>query len=265
MSKEAGNTRGRPRQKAITTYCAKICSGDQSLVAIAPVWYYNLVRRIAFGIGLLVLLSACGHRNVPVNAPSGVVPASELEGLASYYAEPYNGRKTANGEIFDTYQQLTAAHRTLPFNTMVRVTNKTNGRQVDVRINDRGPFVKDRVIDLSLLAAKQIDLVGPGVAPVKLTVLKDGEVVKAPIPPAPVLSAPFAVQVAAFENQHKAEELKKKLEKKYTAVTVEPTSSDKVLYRVRIGEPDMETANKIAEELRSHDLKPFVVTLATED
>ncbi|HEY2383339.1 MAG TPA: septal ring lytic transglycosylase RlpA family protein [Terriglobia bacterium] len=219
------------------------------------------MRRLAFVIASLVFLSACGHKNVRVKAPQpGSISPSELEGLASYYAEPYNGRKTANGEIFDTYQQLTAAHRTLPFNTMVRVTNKTNGRQVDVRINDRGPFVKGRVIDLSLLAAKQIDLVGPGIAPVKLIVLKEGEFAKAPIPP-----APFAVQVAAFENQKKAEELAKKLEKKYMGVTVQPTSADKVLYRVRIGEPDMETANKIVAELRSHDLKPFVVRLATED
>lgn len=225
------------------------------------------MRRLAFVIGSLLFLSACGHKNVRVNAPPqpGSISPSELEGLASYYAEPYHGRKTASGEIFDTYQQLTAAHRTLPFNTMVRVTNKTNGLQVDVRINDRGPFVKGRVIDLSLLAAKQIDLVGPGVAPVRLTVLKEGEFTKTPIQPAPVLPAPFAVQVAAFENEKKAEELRKKLEKKYTGVTVEPTSSDKVLYRVRIGEPDMETANKIAAELRSDDLKPFVVTLATED
>ena len=95
-----------------------------------------------------------------------------MDGLASYYAEPYHGRRTASGEIFDSYQGMTAAHRTLPFNTMVRVTNKTNGRAVDVRINDRGPFVDGRVIDLSVRAARQIDLVRPGVAPVKLKVLK---------------------------------------------------------------------------------------------
>src|SRR5262252_4828359 len=122
---------------------------------------------------MLVVLSACSGKHVPVSHPSA--RASELEGLASYYAEPYHGRRTASGEIFDTYQGLTAAHRTLPFNTMVRVTNKTNGREVDVKINDRGPFVEGRVIDLSLRAARQIDLVGPGVAPVKLKVLKGGE------------------------------------------------------------------------------------------
>src|SRR6266852_4184802 len=120
------------------------------------------------------MLSACGHKKVQVKIPQpqsqpGSISSSELEGLASYYAEPYHGRKTASGEIFDTYQGLTAAHRTLPFNTFVRVTNKNNGRQVEVRINDRGPFVHGRVIDLSLRAAREIDLVRPGVAPVPLT------------------------------------------------------------------------------------------------
>src|SRR5215831_8311905 len=136
------------------------------------------MRRLVFVVGMLFFLSACGHKNVRVTAPTTAPPSttavssSDLEGIASYYAEPYHGRKTASGEIFDTYKDLTAAHRTLPFNTMVRVTNKTNGRQVDVRINDRGPFVQGRVIDLSVRAAREIDLMRPGVAPVSLKILK---------------------------------------------------------------------------------------------
>jgi rare lipoprotein A len=217
---------------------------------------------LAFLFSLFVFLSACAHNTVQVKAPPqpASISSSELEGLASYYAEPYHGRKTASGEIFDSYQEMTAAHRTLPFNTMVRVTNKTNGLMVDVRINDRGPFVDGRVIDLSYRAAKEIDLVGTGVAPVRLTVLKEGEFARATTP-AP---AQFVVQVGAFQNQDKAEELKKRLEKKYPSVTVQSSSSDN-LYRVRISEPDMETANKIVAELRKHDLKPFVVRLSTED
>src|SRR5499433_3181299 len=168
------------------------------------------MRRLVFVIGTVVFLSACGHKRVQVNVPnvpnapnvpntpqapqSPSASSRDLEGLASYYAEPYHGRKTASGEIFDSYKELTAAHRTLPFNTMVRVTNKTNGRQVDVRINDRGPFVDGRVIDLSLRAAREIDLVRPGVVPVKLKVLKTAEIPKdVPRPPA------YAVQVGAFE------------------------------------------------------------------
>ena len=96
----------------------------------------------------LVFLSGCGPKTVQVRVPQPAATSSnEFEGLASYYAEPYHGRRTASGEIFDTYQHMTAAHRTLPFNTFVRVTNKANGRAVEVRINDRGPFIDGRVID----------------------------------------------------------------------------------------------------------------------
>jgi rare lipoprotein A len=209
----------------------------------------------------LVFLSACGHKvqvKVPQQPPtiSPSVSSNELEGMASYYAEPYHGRKTASGEIFDTYQELTAAHRTLPFNTMVRVTNKTNGREVDVRINDRGPFVDGRVIDLSLRAAREIDLVRSGVAPVKLTVLT--QVDKPAAANAPVA---FAVQVGAFENEDAAQELRQRLEKQYPSVMIQTTTDERTLYRVRIGEPDMEAANKIASELRKQDFKPFVVRL----
>lgn len=96
--------------------------------------------------------------------------SSTGDGLASYYADKYQGHKTASGERFDT-ARLTAAHRTLPFGTKVRVTNLDNGRSVVVRVNDRGPFVSGRVIDLSPAAAKQLDMLRAGVARVKLEVL----------------------------------------------------------------------------------------------
>jgi rare lipoprotein A len=198
------------------------------------------------------LLAACGHKKVQVSIPSSPATppkSSELEGLASYYAEPYHGRRTASGEIFDSYQGMTAAHRTLPFNTMVRVTNKTNGRAVDVRINDRGPFVDGRVIDLSVRAARQIDLMRSGLAPVKLKVLNEP-------PSGPV----FAVQVGAFESERAAEDLKRRLEKKYRSVTIQTTTAGKTLYRVRIGhEYDLQSAEKLASQLRKEDLKPLVV------
>ena len=218
------------------------------------------VRRLAFLVCVLVLLAACGHKNVQVKTPQpGSVSSKDLEGLASYYAEPYHGRRTASGEIFDTYQGMTAAHRTLPFDTLVRVTNKQNGRQVDVRINDRGPWVDGRVIDLSLRAARQIDLVRTGVAPVKLRVLREEEFAKATTP-APSSRPLFGVQVGAFENQHTAEDLKRKLEKKYSHVTIQTFTAGKTLYRVRIGrEPDIQSAEKLASQLRKEDLKGFVV------
>lgn len=97
-------------------------------------------------------------------------------GQASWYGGKFQGRKTANGEIFDT-NQLTAAHKTLPFNTVVRVTNLKNDKHVDVRINDRGPFVEGRVIDLSRAAADKIDMLLSGIALVRLEIvsLPDGQ------------------------------------------------------------------------------------------
>jgi rare lipoprotein A len=202
-------------------------------------------------------LSACGHKKVQVSIPQpSPISPSDLEGLASYYAEPYHGHPTASGEIFDTYKDLTAAHRTLPFNTMVRVTNTKNGREVDVKINDRGPFVTGRVIDLSVRAAREIDLVRPGVAPVKLKILKQGDVKTAASKPM------FGVQVGAFESQRSAEQLKQRLQNKYPSVTVQTFEGEKTMYRVRIGnEPDLQTAEKLASQLKTRNLKPFVVRM----
>jgi rare lipoprotein A len=95
------------------------------------------------------------------------------DGIASYYAEEFHGRKTSNGETYDM-NDLTAAHQTLPFGTIVKVTNKATGRSVIVRINDRGPFLKDRIIDLSKGAAEKIGMIGPGTAEVHLEILELG-------------------------------------------------------------------------------------------
>ena len=95
------------------------------------------------------------------------------EGVASYYAEEFNGRKTSNGETYDM-NGMTAAHRTIPFNSRVRVTNTATGKSIVVRINDRGPFKDNRIIDLSLAAAKELELIGSGTAGVRLEVLEPG-------------------------------------------------------------------------------------------
>ena len=92
-------------------------------------------------------------------------------GIASFYAEKYHGKKTASGEIFDM-NKLTAAHRTLPFGQKVRVTNLSNNREVIVRINDRGPYAKDRIIDVSLAAARKLDIVRSGTAKVRVSVVE---------------------------------------------------------------------------------------------
>jgi rare lipoprotein A len=223
---------------------------------------FTPTRGLALVLCAVAFLSACGHRKVHVSVPQpqpSSVSSSDLEGLASYYAEPYQGHPTASGEIFDSYKNLTAAHRTLPFNTLVRVTNKSNGREVDVKINDRGPFVEGRVIDLSLRAAREIDIVRPGVAPVKLKILKQGD---PPIASSSSKKPMFAIQVGAFENQRTAEELKRKLEKTYSNVLVQTAAEGKAKYRVRIGgEPNLQAAEKLASELRTQNLKPFVVRM----
>ena len=108
-----------------------------------------------------------------VRDPSGY----QLDGIASYYAEEFHGRKTANGETYNM-NELTAAHRTLPFGTKVRVVNRDTGRSVIVRINDRGPFKDDRVIDLSLAAAKQLGLIATGTGAVLLEILELGTAAK---------------------------------------------------------------------------------------
>jgi rare lipoprotein A len=117
------------------------------------------------------------------------------EGLASWYGGHFQGRQTANGEIFDT-NKLTAAHKSLPFGTIVQVLHKESGRSVQVRINDRGPFVAGRIIDLSQAAADAIGLTAQGVAPVKLTIIKPGS------GPAGLPSRPnqVTIQVASYSS-----------------------------------------------------------------
>jgi len=110
---------------------------------------------------LVIITSACHRKSMP-SAVSGTET-----GLASFYSETYNGKKTANGEIYNS-SELTAAHKKLPFGTKVKVTNLSNGKTVKVRVNDRGPFVAGRIIDLTRKAAKKIDMINDGVVKVKI-------------------------------------------------------------------------------------------------
>jgi rare lipoprotein A len=124
---------------------------------------------------LLLLAAACAgpERRVERTPSRRAQPAPKgqvLRGKASYYAKRFHGRKTANGERFDV-QGMTGAHRSLPFGTRVKVTNLKNGRSVVVRINDRGPYGRGRVIDLSPAAARRIDMIQAGIVPVTVEVL----------------------------------------------------------------------------------------------
>jgi len=122
-------------------------------------------------VALTVVLSGCAtSRGTAPGVTPETVPVTSQSGEASWYGRPHHGRPTASGEIFDM-NQLTAAHRTLPFGTRVLVTNLRNGRSVEVRINDRGPHVADRIIDLSFAAAQALDSSSVGTIPVRIQVL----------------------------------------------------------------------------------------------
>ena len=183
-------------------------------------------------------------------APAGYTE----EGNASWYGVPFNGRRASNGEIYDMYK-LTAAHRTLPFETVVRVTNLNNGKSTTVRITDRGPFVDNRIIDLSLAAAREIESIGPGVVPVRVEVLTQG------IDPT---GGFFTVQVGAFRDPGNAERLRDRLNLSYSPIFIQQYDSpDGLYYRVRVGRITGEdAARQLGEQLRSREgFTPFVVRL----
>ncbi len=185
----------------------------------------------------------------PTPAPVGYTE----EGNASWYGDPFNGRHSSNGEIYDMYK-LTAAHRTLPFETMVRVTNLKNGKTTTVRITDRGPFVANRIIDLSLAAAREVESVGPGVVPVRLEVLGSVD----------VTAGFFTVQVGAFKDRANAERLRDRLSASYTPIFIQTYDApDGTFYRVRVGKiSGEEAAHALGEQLREKEkFTPFVVRL----
>jgi rare lipoprotein A len=162
-------------------------------------------------------------------------------GLASWYGKDFHGKKTSSGEIYNMYD-MTAAHKILPLGTYVRVKNLENNRVIDVRINDRGPFVRGRIIDLSYTAAKKLDIVGPGTAKVEVVALgtrnlakmKDSK--KPTYTPVDFFSGTFSVQVGAFQDRNNAERLRKELSyfNKDTFISTF-SNGDNTFYRVRVG------------------------------
>jgi rare lipoprotein A len=177
------------------------------------------------------------------------------EGKASWYGAPFHGRQASNGEIYDM-NKLTAAHRTLPFNTMVRVTNLNNVKTTTVRITDRGPFVDNRIIDLSYAAAREIESVGPGVVPVRLEILSAID---------PTVGF-FTVQIGAFHDRANAERLRDRLSSSYSPVAIQsfesPTGS---YYRVHVGKVSGEdAAKKLGEQLHQREgVKPLIFRVDT--
>jgi rare lipoprotein A len=173
------------------------------------------------------------------------------EGWASWYGHPYHGRATASGEIYDM-EQLTAAHRTLPLGARVRVDSLSNGRDVEVRINDRGPFVDNRIIDLSRAAARRIQMLGPGTSRVRLRVTA--------VPENPAAGF-YTVQVGAFQNRANADRLKQAMARDHGHSLVQVHDSPRGrFYRVlvgRAGEPA--AAQSLAETLRAKGFPGLVL------
>lgn len=216
-----------------------------------------------------MLISACGHRYVRVGEPSppreillpegskgsqfyvvnGVryypLPSSigyTETGKASWYGKKFHGRPTSSGEIFDMYRK-SAAHKTLPLGTYVRVDNLRNNKYIVLRINDRGPFVKGRIIDLSYAAAKEIGLVGPGVAEVRVTAL--GKEVRlaasssgpqAVVEVADLKSGVFSVQIGSFQDENNARSLAARLGVIFEDVHIVKyeDGDNRIFYRVRV-------------------------------
>jgi peptidoglycan lytic transglycosylase len=209
-----------------------------------------------------VLLSGCAHHRhvsratLPPSSAPDQIPATET-GIASWYGHPYHGRAAANGEIYDM-EKMTAAHRTLPFGTLVRVTNLGNGKSVDLRIIDRGPFIDGRIIDISHAAAQAIDMIGPGVAQVRMDVVS--------LPAATVSTNWYGVQAGAFADKSRAERLRDSLERQYGPARLILRPGSPSLWRVLVGkESSAEAAGVLARRIQSEVGTAFVVRLDRPD
>jgi len=163
-------------------------------------------------------------------------------GIASWYGQEFHGRPTASQEIFDQHD-LTAAHRTLPFGTMVLVTNLENGRQVTVRINDRGPFVRGRIIDLSYAAARLLGIVGPGTSRVKIEVVSFNPKEEKP-------TDGYILQVGSFVDPDNARTLYLSLKKEFPDIFVSVYRTDhQTFHRVRLRANSEAEARELAARL----------------
>lgn len=236
---------------------------------------------LACAVLCLALLAGCGHKkNVRVAVPPPAIeagatstrPTPPLEkepaveefpadakplyvetGIASWYGPPYHGRKAANGEVFDTNRR-TAAHRTLPLNSIARVTNVKTGHSAVVRITDRGPFIEGRMLDLSVAAAKAVDVWRPGLATVRLEVM---------VAPASLdVGGRWCVQIGAFTNKAEAAKLKDKLTRRYhTAQVLQFTGPTGDWVRIRVLDDDKKRAQEVARDTRTTEGSIFLVRL----
>jgi rare lipoprotein A len=186
--------------------------------------------------------------------PAGRTPLATEIGRASWYGPPYHNRRGSNGEVYNM-NAMTAAHRTLPLGSIVRVTNLKTGHTAVVRITDRGPFIPGRVLDLSLAAARKLDVYQPGVAEVKV------EVMQSPVPIE--TGGKWAVQIGGFPDEDAASNLADHLTRRYHAAKVQrfnsPAGDWWVL--VRVSGDDRRRASELAAETQTPEGAVFLVRL----
>ena len=219
---------------------------------------------------IFFLLAACGPRHVAMDRRSTPpereatkersVPETRVQkvesrwvqyGVASWYGGEFHGRPTSSGEVYDMYQ-LTCAHNVLPLGTTVMVTNLENGRSLELKVNDRGPFVKERIIDVSYAAAQMLGMWAKGTAPVKIEVIS--------LASEPVLR--FTLQVGSFTDETNAQRLAEQLRRSFENVHVVTLETPTQKYhRVRVGQFDTrEAALVIAEKLSQMGFKVLVTS-----
>lgn len=205
---------------------------------------------------LLILFALYGcatHRSPTLNTSSGDLRWQK--GVASWYGHPFHGRKTANGEIYDMYK-LTAAHRTAPLGSFALVVNEANGRKVTVYVNDRGPFVKDRIVDLSYAAAKELGFVDQGTTPVRLALMDKQGI------PLGRQHVRYYLQFAAFDQKRHADNFAQRFRQRHGQVRLQVYVSPRkpVVYRVQSqAHQERSEAEAMATELGLSDHEYFVV------
>ena len=189
-----------------------------------------------------------------LSVPPNAKPIYTETGTASWYGPPYHNRRGSNGEVYDM-NAATAAHRTLPLGSIVRVTNTKTGHATLVRITDRGPFIEGRILDLSLAAAKKVDVWQPGLAMVKLEVLQ--------APASLDIGGRWAVQIGAFDDKEQASKLADHLERRYHTAKVRSFSSPTGDWwvRVRVLADDKKRAEEVARGTQTTEGAVFLVRL----
>jgi rare lipoprotein A len=196
----------------------------------------NIRRYLIFTVCMSLLVSSCTLKRADIRYEERGDVGWVQYGVASWYGKKFHGNPTASGEIYDMYQ-LTAAHKTLSLGTYVMVTNLENYRSVEVKINDRGPFVKGRIIDLSYAASRSVDMVGKGTARVRVEVLKRKALVVRSRGEG--FGRGFAVQVGSFSDKENAVKLSKALGEELRNVYISVYETPKTrYYRVRVGHYD---------------------------